>query len=475
MGQTVLLLYLAVTFLIVPLCLYVYPMSLAASLIVGSLIIALIYLPTLVYFLKERRLTECFGSLLACGLVYGATDFSCARGVWDCLWNREKEWIPTNSKSQEDGNMGLLPEAFYGALLLSIPALSFPALLYLPCSYLFAGKFLFGPAMSLLYDDHATRIVPKWKFSRTFIVITLTVVVVSMSFLGPSQAQQVSTANRRIEINHKDLYVDGAKFQVKVIHYGPWRPGTGPNKGYPYPSPKEIEEDLGLINKLNANTILVFDAPGYVLDIAQEHGLMVLYCFSVIWWSIGSPEYAPEQETIIKHVREIQAKPALLAWVLGNEIPTNVLAQRGDERIRKGLEDLSRAVKKEDHLHPVTHSNWPPTKNLDLGFLDFVSFNLYPLWPPEVVALGYGNFIKEVLQPIAGDKPLLITEYGANTIEAKEDGQARLMKQSWQELLQAGALGGVAFEFADQWIVSQFGLSPVQFWPNYLFEPLIRG
>ena len=74
-----------------------------------------------------------------------------------------------------------------------------------------------------------------------------------------------------------------------------------------------------------------------------------------------------------------------------------------------------------------------------------------PCGPPEVVALGYGNYIKDVLQPIAGEKPLLITEYGANTIEAKEDGQARLMKQSWQELLQAGAIGGVAFEFADQW------------------------
>src|SRR5436309_1776151 len=66
-----------------------------------------IYLPTLVYFAKERKLAECFGSVVACGFVYGATDFSCARGVWDCLWNRDKEWTPTNSKSQEGGKMGL--------------------------------------------------------------------------------------------------------------------------------------------------------------------------------------------------------------------------------------------------------------------------------------------------------------------------------------------------------------------------------
>ena len=132
-------------------------------------------------------------------------------------------------------------------------------------------------------------------------------------------------------------------------------------------------------------------------------------------------------------------------------MPTNILAHRGDIPMRAGLEQLYRAVKSEDPGHPVTHSNWPATKYLDLRFFDFASFNVYPLWPPEVVAMGYGNYIKDVLQPIAGEKPLLITEFGANTIEAREEGQARLLRQSWDELLNAGTTGGVAFEFADQW------------------------
>jgi GT2 family glycosyltransferase len=450
-GQTILLFYLAVTFLIVPLCLYVYPMSLTASLISGTLIIALIYLPTAVYFVKERKLNDCFGTLVACGLVYGATDFSCARGVWDCLRNRDKEWIPTNSVSSENRDMGLVAEACYGTLLLSIPALSFPQLLFLPCSFLFAGKFLFGPAMSIVYDDHATRITRKWKLSRVPIGMVFVLMIVLLSFYRPSHAQHASTAGHRIEIRGKDLYVDGGKFQVKGVHYGPWRPGTGPNKGYPYPGPNEIEQDFRLIDKLNTNTILVFDPPEYVLDLAEQHGFMVLYCFSVNWWTIGSDGYATERQNIIDQVKKFRHKPAMLGWVLGNEIPTDILTQRGDEPIRNGLKDLTYAVKSADLDHPITHSSWPPVKNLDLSFLDFTSFNLYPLWPPEVVALGYGTYIKEVLQPIAGSKPLLISEYGANTIEAKEDGQARLMKQSWQELQEAGAIGGIAFEFADQW------------------------
>src|SRR5207245_9913022 len=72
--------------------------------------------------------------------------------------------------------------------------------------------------------------------------------------------------------------------------YGPWRPGTGPNKGYPYPSPDAVEPDLQLIKSLHANTILVFDSPGYVLDLPHKNGLRVLYTFSLDWWGIASPQ-----------------------------------------------------------------------------------------------------------------------------------------------------------------------------------------
>jgi endo-1,4-beta-mannosidase len=127
------------------------------------------------------------------------------------------------------------------------------------------------------------------------------------------------------------------------------------------------------------------------------------------------------------------------------------MEQRGEKPIRDGLLELYGAIKKLDNQHFITHSNWPITKDVDLRFLDVSSFNVYPLWPPEVVANGYGNYIQKVLRPIAGNKPLLITEFGANTIEAGEEGQARLLRSSWEGLQSADACGGVVFEFADEW------------------------
>ena len=45
-----------------------------------------------------------------------------------------------------------------------------------------------------------------------------------------------SGQGQSVEVHGADLYVDVRPFTVKGIHYGPWRPGTGPNKGYPYPT-----------------------------------------------------------------------------------------------------------------------------------------------------------------------------------------------------------------------------------------------
>jgi glycosyl hydrolase family 2 len=176
-----------------------------------------------------------------------------------------------------------------------------------------------------------------------------------------------------------------------------------------------------------------------------------LYSFTINWWTLGTPQFSASREVILKRVSDFRQKPALLGWILGNEIPNAVLEQRGEKPVRDGLLDLYAAIKELDNEHFITHSNWPITKDIDLRFLDVSSFNVYPLWPPEVVANGYGNYIQKVLQPIAGNKPLLITEFGANTIEAGDEGQARLLRSSWQGLQLAGACGGVVFEFADEW------------------------
>jgi GT2 family glycosyltransferase len=450
-GQTLLLLYLAVSFLLAPLVLGGDAIDPPADLLAGGVIVLTVFAPVLAYFARARRLRESLGSVLLCGLVYGATDFAVARGVWDCLRNRQRQWVPTNAPTRGRDGRAALAEALFGLALLSVPLLTSPAVLYLPCAYLFAGKFLFAPAMSVLYDDRRRPPLPRPpRLAQTGAIALLLGLLLAGSGALPSRAV-AAPADGPVEVRGRQLLVDGQPFLVKGVHYSPWRPGTGPGKGYPYPDRSAIEADLRLVRGLGANTILVFDAPDDVLDVAHEQGLRVLYTFYLDWWTFGSPEDAAARARVLERVRTLRGKPALLGWVLGNEVPSQVLAQRGAAPIENGLAELYRAVKAVDPQHPVTHSNWPVARELDLRFLDIVSFNVYPLWPPEVVAAGYGPYVERVLRPLAADRPLLITEFGADTVQTDEAGQARLLRQSWDGLRGAGAAGGVVFEFADEW------------------------
>jgi hypothetical protein len=262
-----------------------------------------------------------------------------------------------------------------------------------------------------------------------------------------------STAQSRPDVRaeNRQFLVNGRPFLIRGIHYGPWRPGTGPNKGHPYPKIEDIAGDFDVIRRAGANTVLIYEPPGEVLDLAERYDLKVVYMFALDWYSIGGPAQAGITAKIVERVTDLRSKPALLAWLLGNEVGGDVLRSRGEGPIVAGLRDLYGAVKMADPAHPISHANWPPARHLDLGFLDFISFNVYPLWPPEVVALGFGRYVETILRPIANDKPLLISEFGANTIEAGDDGQARLIRDSWHGLIRAGAAGGIVFEFADEW------------------------
>ena len=44
-----------------------------------------------------------------------------------------------------------------------------------------------------------------------------------------------------------------------------------------------------------------------------------------------------------------------------------------------------------------------------------------------------------------------MTEFGVNSLEAGEEGQARIVRECWAEILQSGTAGGIVFGFADEW------------------------
>ncbi len=210
-GQTVLLLYLCATFLVAPFFMTGYAVSAGTAFFAGSLIILTTFLPVLAYFAKDPIRQGSLGAVAMCGLVYGTTDFPTARGVWDCLRGRKTPWTPTNVRALDRHSSGALAEALFGLALLCVPLLTDFPMIYFPCFYLFAGKFLFGPAISVLYDERRSRAPHTARAGRIAPFATAAVLFAIPAVLFVHAHASAGTVPG-VQTRGKALYADGQPF-----------------------------------------------------------------------------------------------------------------------------------------------------------------------------------------------------------------------------------------------------------------------
>ena len=127
-------------------------------------------------------------------------------------------------------------------------------------------------------------------------------------------------------------------------------------------------------------------------------------------------------------------------FALGNEIPPGVVRWHG-RAARRALpaRPLSATPRRPRPTALFTYVNFPPTEFLDLSFFDVCAFNVYLHREPELRA-----YLAR-LQHIAGHKPLLLAEAGADSIREGEDGPGRHHRDAHARGVRRGRLrrGGV--------------------------------
>ncbi len=151
------------------------------------------------------------------------------------------------------------------------------------------------------------------------------------------------------------------------------------------------------------------------------------------------------EQTVREGVRACAGHPAVLCYVVGNEIPAPIVRWHGRRRIERFIERLYRAAKSEDPEGLVTYVSFPSTEYLHLPFLDLACFNVY-LESPE----RFASYLAR-LQNIADDLPLVIAEIGLDSRRNGESGQAASLE--WQVRLSfaAGCAGAFVFAWTDEW------------------------
>ncbi len=328
-----------------------------------------------------------------------------------------------------------------------------------------------------------------------------------------SQKIVKSTGGPRVRLNKYEdaswqLLVDGKPYIIKGIAYEPSRVGQSPDQGTledwmqqdynenskidaPYDSwvdsnRNNIQDtgentvgDFHLLWDMGCNTIRVYhhasNAP-LLRDLYENYGIMCLMGDFIGAYAIGSgaswykgTDYSDpaQQQNMLESIKEMVDKykdePYVLMWVLGNENNYGVAnnAKKDPAAYYKFVNKAAEFIKSIDpHKRPVAICNG------EVIFLDIFAKECPAV---DVFGLnsyrgdyGFGHLWLAVKNE--ADKPVLITEYGCpaynmyadqNTAETQ---QAEFLKNCWVDIIsnsdglgQGNSLGGVLFEWVDEW------------------------
>lgn len=237
------------------------------------------------------------------------------------------------------------------------------------------------------------------------------------------------------------------KYFVKGVSYGPFAPDAA---NVPLPAREQVEHDFQLLRELNANTLRVYHPPPlWFLDLAAAHGLRV---FIDITWPkhlcfLDSPKLQQEARAAVREVVSgTKGHPAVFAYNMANEIPADIVRWSGARRVSAFIENLVDTAKQIDPESLCTFASYPPTEFLRPENVDFLAFNVYLHHRRP-----FENYIAR-LQMLADSKPLLLGEFGFDSIREGEEQKSEMLAWQIEAAFRGGVAGAMLFSFTDDWV-----------------------
>lgn len=247
-------------------------------------------------------------------------------------------------------------------------------------------------------------------------------------------------------VDGKFLEVDRRRFLVRGVTYGTFAPDE---QGVQFPPPDRVALDFAQMAAAGINTVRTYTVPPTrLLDVATEHGLRVMA--GLAW-----PQHLPflDDSRLTRQVRSeaavaarrIASHPSALLFAVGSEIPAGIVRWHGRRRVERFLRELYDEVKTAAPDSLVTYVNFPPTEHIDVECFDVCAFNVYLHREGELRA-----YLAR-LQHLAGDRPLLLAEAGADSMREGLEGQARITAMHLRAAFTEGACGAIAYAWTDEW------------------------
>jgi glycosyltransferase involved in cell wall biosynthesis len=258
------------------------------------------------------------------------------------------------------------------------------------------------------------------------------------------------SANSRIRSVAKFFFEGDRKFFVKGVTYGPFKPDA---EGNYLGRPEQVDTDLALMREIGLNVIRVYHAPPrWFLDRCAEAGLRVLITLP---WA-KHVEFLRQKKARDEVTRSVRTAveayaghPAVFGYLVGNEISSTMVRWLGVRRVTEFVEYLIRIGRALDPNVLFSYATYPPTEYLLPQNVDFFCFNVY--------LHNQRDFERYLLrlQNLTEEKPLILGEFGMDTIRHSQDEQAEMLGWHIDSVVKCGLAGTVFFSWTDEWFTGE--------------------
>jgi glycosyltransferase involved in cell wall biosynthesis len=254
-----------------------------------------------------------------------------------------------------------------------------------------------------------------------------------------------------IRVRAKFFFEGEEKFFLKGVTYGPFAPDA---EGYFVGTPEGARRDFELIAALGINLLRLYHVPPvWFLDLCREFRLRVL--ISIPWAEhVEFLNNSAIRKQVVQTIREAVLKnrghEAIFGYFVGNEIPTTMVRWLGARRVIQFVEHLINVARQADPRPLYSYASYPPTEFLLPSNVDFFSFNVY-----LERQLDFERYLAR-LQNLADDKPLIMGEFGMDTIRKGEPMQAEVLDWHLDCVVRGGAAGTIFFSWTDEWFTGGF-------------------
>ena len=239
---------------------------------------------------------------------------------------------------------------------------------------------------------------------------------------------------------------DGQDWWLNGVSYGPFPPNAA---GQPWPEKARLAADFELIRALGFNAVRLYEPP--TAEVRAQAAAQKLRLLPTLCWTQHVDFLAKAasrqqiEAAVVAQARALAGWQEVAAILVGNEIEKSLVRWMGPRRVQRFLEWLLELTREHCPGVPCGYATYPSTEYLMPRNADFFAVNLYLEEPRALTA-----YLRR-LQHLAGNKPLLITEFGLDVKQHGLEAQAEALRWQRRALLATGTAGGVWFAFTDEW------------------------